>query len=63
MKLQVKGICMYAECEKKATVAVFDRELQILIALCEEHAYEVADKQSPEYIVDCPNCKCRFGVN
>ncbi len=30
---------------------------------CEEHAVAIADEGNPEYIVDCPNCGCKFGVN
>jgi hypothetical protein len=31
--------------------------------VCDLHAVIVADAESPEYVVDCPNCKCQFGVN
>lgn len=30
---------------------------------CKTHARLVSDEGNPEYVVDCPNCKCRFGVN
>lgn len=30
---------------------------------CEAHGLAVAEGTQPEYIVDCPNCACRFGVN
>lgn len=63
MKAGIKGVCMYADCEKQATVTVFHREMRILIALCEDHANIVVERDDPEYVVDCPNCKCRFGVN
>lgn len=30
---------------------------------CKEHAYKVVDNDQPEFIVNCPNCDCLFGVN
>jgi hypothetical protein len=30
---------------------------------CTKHADVVADEGDPEYVVDCPNCGCQFGVN
>jgi hypothetical protein len=31
-------------------------------AYCEPHAREVAGEGRSEYLVDCPNCGCLFGV-
>jgi hypothetical protein len=28
-----------------------------------EKEIEIADKDNPEYVVNCPNCGCCFGVN
>lgn len=60
---ELEGGCEYEGCTNKADHVVYDREEEVVKCLCSIHEYEVADSQAPEYIVDCPNCGCKFGVN
>ena len=59
--------CEYEGCDKEAVQqATGNRDFEKSVTVkwyCEEHAYLVADKDSPEYHTTCPNCGCRFGVN
>lgn len=56
-------ICAYKGCDQEATqLATGDRKDEAPAHYCEKHANKVSDTGSPEYIVDCPNCGCRFGV-
>jgi len=56
--------CAFEGCENVATEVVKGRTGHPDIgAYCEAHAQEVEVEENPEYVVDCPNCGCRFGVN
>ena len=59
--------CQFEGCDQPATDLATGREgsnyTYKLGAYCSDHAWEIAEIDSPEYNVDCPNCGCRFGVN
>lgn len=64
--------CKYEGCEKEAAQLAMGRdrftfpESRISMEIdnyCAAHASVVASYDDPEYIVDCPNCGCKFGVN
>ena len=57
----VSGGCHYDGCEKEGKHVTADQKKTGFY--CEEHAILVAKENYPEYIVLCPNCGCRFGVN
>ena len=67
---KIKGLCQYKGCRKKAVEIASGRETYIEndpghptpALYCEDHAAIVSDEQFPEYIVECPNCQCKFGV-
>lgn len=67
--IKAEGTCMYHNCELPATTLACEKinkwgDYRDEIGMfCEEHARKVADTRIPEYIVDCPNCGCIFGVN
>ena len=50
-------------CEKKANSVVYDREKGEVMIVCEDCRLKILEKGVPEYVVDCPNCGCEFGVN
>jgi hypothetical protein len=60
MRCQVKGCC------KKATDLIWlgQKGKQRFRFLCKHHITEEADSELEEceYIVQCPNCGCHFGV-
>lgn len=49
--------------EKEATQKAHNRATGITFEVCEKCAEIVADVENPEYVVNCPNCNCKFGVN
>jgi len=56
--------CGYIGCDKPVTnIAAGRVSSKIPRYFCEDHAQIVANEQEPEYVVSCPNCGCRFGVN
>ncbi len=62
MIIEITGKCQYEGCKRNATHIASDRR-KIVRLYCETHADWVADDDIPEYVVNCPNCGCRFGVN
>ena len=69
---KIKGNCQYEGCDKPAEFIASgkeggyrrDGEVRHGVGLfCKEHTAIVADEGSPEYIDECPNCHCVFGVN
>ncbi len=70
-KPEAKGACAWKGCDKPAAVLACDRASHGFegddhpepATYCSEHAERVADECAPEYVVNCPHCKCRFGVN
>lgn len=58
-------VCAYRGCDRHATQLACGRENEYdqPAYFCDEHASIVADVASPEYIVTCPCCDCKFGVN
>lgn len=30
---------------------------------CEQHSDHIMGRRNPEYVANCPNCGCVFGVN
>lgn len=63
MTIKVNGPCEYKDCKAKATQLAYNRHTEELGHYCTLHATAIADIGVPEYIVNCPHCKCRFGVN
>lgn len=54
--------CEYPKCNRLATMICSDTKKNITLC-CDDHALKTASNDSSEYIVDCPNCRCVFGVN
>jgi hypothetical protein len=69
MIIEIKGKCQYEGCNKNAKCIASGRSdydgggHQEVGVYCIDHARIVADERNPEYIDDCPNCGCMFGVN
>lgn len=68
MIITITGCCQFKDCEKDATRIATGREYfegagHSLGCYCEKHASIVVEEGFPEYIEQCPNCGCRFGVN
>lgn len=67
--MEEKKKCAYEKCGKEATTLACGREYlddpghPEPAMYCEAHAKLIANEGVPEYRVECPNCKCRFGVN
>lgn len=68
--IRIEGKCSYDGCEFTATtIACGDSDHDMStkhpgVALyCDIHAHEVANSSRSEFIADCPNCGCMFGVN
>ena len=56
--------CIHVGCRKrKDLVLIFNRPQKQLVMVCNEHRSGILHADSPEYLVDCPNCGCEFGVN
>ena len=64
--------CAFEDCTEPATGMACGRDLSRYNEkkghpapawFCEKHARVVTNENNPEHIVDCPNCRCRFGVN
>lgn len=65
---KIQGECEWIDCgEPATTIAIgrtwFENPGHPLGLFCEAHADKVAGESNPEYIVECPNCSCHFGVN
>lgn len=69
--------CQFKDCSKQAVGLVHGRPLldeeygdvdivdyrhPYTMSCCKEHITEVASEGNPEYIDECPNCKCNFGI-
>jgi hypothetical protein len=50
-------------CERKATVLVYDRPREKVMACCEHHGDMIIQRDNPEYSCWCPNCGCVSGIN
>lgn len=64
--------CSFEDCDAPATGIACGRSSSFRgrdnghpdpAVYCDTHARMVADEDSPEYISDCPNCGCTYGVN
>ena len=63
--------CSYEHCDTPATTIACGRAPYYdergghpkPARYCDTHSHIVADEDHPEYVSDCPNCGCRFGVN
>ena len=68
-KLMKGSLCEHEDCDRPATAIACGRRYGNLPGhpepgvYCELHANEVVGEGSPEYVDDCPNCGCGFGVN
>lgn len=64
---EIKGLCQWGGgCTKPATKIACGNaydDTPTVRVYCEKHAKLIVDARYPEYVVDCPNCKCSFGVN
>ncbi len=69
MITKIEGKCQYEDCDMDATYMAKGRSDHsggghpTINVYCYTHATIVADEQNPEYIDNCPNCGCMFGVN
>lgn len=73
MIVLIEGQCQFEKCTATATHIACGRKYDwdesdvhyhpTPNVYCEKHARVVADEHSPEYIDNCPNCGCMFGVN
>ena len=63
MVIKIEGNCQYPGCNNKATCIAYGRSEKEPKLYCDAHAEVVCDQQAPEYVVNCPNCGCSFGVN
>ncbi len=59
----IYGLCGINDCLEKVTDIAYNRKERKVLAYCVKHARMIADDDSPEYIISCPNCDCMFGVN
>lgn len=58
--------CKFHNCTNHATFIASGRTRQgdcVTGRFCSEHFPQVVAANHPEYVVDCPNCGCKFGVN
>ena len=55
--------CASPGCMQDATTLVCHPDTKAIISMCEKDANYIAKYPTPEYIVNCPNCRCKFGVN
>ena len=56
--------CEYEDCNEPAEFPAKGRTEHPNVGVyCTVHSMMVADEDWPEYMVDCPNCGCGFGVN
>ena len=62
---EIKGYCEFEGCEQIATRIARGRGTKghELGCYCFTHANVVAAEHAPEYVAECPNCDCKFGVN
>lgn len=55
------------KCDLKAVAMFYQIKSGKVLSACKEHFSELEDieekEEGCEYIVECPNCKCNFGVN
>ncbi len=70
MRQDLKLKCEYEGCSEYADSLAVGRKGWVdspahpgVASYCTPHADMVAEEGSPEYVQDCPNCSCRFGVN
>lgn len=72
MIIKIEGLCSYEGCLEPATRIAegcdegWGERIQKghpLAVYCEAHANIVSREDGPEYVTECPNCKCYFGVN
>lgn len=73
MIVAITGQCQWAGCSVPATKTAGTRRyideddpnasVLRLGMFCDKHAVEVSAHGDPEYVEECPNCKCVFGVN
>ena len=57
------GMCWKPLCDSQGVTIVYDRVRKAFGWYCENHSEYVHRDTHPEYIVGCPACGCRFGVN
>lgn len=75
MIVEIKGLCQWPDCREVATHIAApnrytewdddlnSREVQPPPGCyCLTHAEIIARDNFPEYVRDCPNCGCKFGI-
>lgn len=63
MITEIKGQCNFDGCTEQADSIAGGHPRGKVSMYCDKHATYVCDDDSPEYVVNYPNCTCRFGVN
>jgi len=53
--------CQWENCQEEATCIAANRNK--IGCYCYKHGYNIAKEHKPEYLTECPNCDCIFGVN
>jgi hypothetical protein len=56
-------LCELSNCQQSATEMAATDEHGPVGHYCSKHAEMIAESRDPEYVVCCPHCQCRFGVN
>lgn len=56
-------MCDIEDCPNEACGMVYNRNTKEVLNACQSHIDEICDYGSPEYVENCPNCGCNFGVN
>lgn len=63
VKLESDSKCEWPRCKEAGEVVAYGDDFEQIWLLCRCHANLVLNAPGPEYVVDCPNCGCEFGVN
>lgn len=58
-----KRKCKYPDCHKEGKNRAYSRKENQVDYYCDTHADEILSQGRPEYIQQCPDCGCKFGVN
>lgn len=65
----ISGKCHWPGCGQMAieiatASRLYWRDTEGAVGLyCADHGRDIASTDNPEYLVNCPNCGCHFGVN
>ena len=58
----IDALCSVDGCNAKVKVLVLSRKYRPrkLLGFCEQHYRQEVAYEEPEYVEECPNCKCMF---